>query len=121
MEQHKVYERIKDLKNTRSTFNIDIPNKRRKEFAVELSAPQTDIINTCLIEQVYPEIWKFEVITPAPKVTHPKVLKDLRKISSTSDYSKVFEGFLKEWILEDISSDLDLGQFVERLAQAPNT
>ena len=44
-------------------------------------------------------------------MTHPKVIKDLRKISSTSDYSKVFEGFLKDWILLDIGQNMDTGQF----------
>ena len=35
----------------------------------------------------------------------------MRKIACTSDYSKIFEGFLKDWILEDISGGLDIGQF----------
>ena len=38
-------------------------------------------------------------------------MKDLRKISSTSDYSKVYESFLKHWIMEDISPNIDIGQF----------
>ena len=46
-----------------------------------------------------------------PKTKNPKVIKDLRKISCTSDYSKLFERFLKTWILEDIQADLDLVQF----------
>ena len=46
-----------------------------------------------------------------PKTTHPKVITDLRKISSTSDYSKVFEGFLKDWVMEDIGHKIDIGQF----------
>ena len=111
VEECFVYEKINKLKNTRSTFNIDIPNKLRKEFAAELSAPLTDIINNCLTEQYYPKMWKHEVITPAPKITHPKAIKDLRKISSTSDYSKVFEMFLKDWLIEDISDNIDIGQF----------
>ena len=44
-------------------------------------------------------------------MTCPKLIKDLRKISSTSDYSKVFESFLRDWILEDISKNIDPGQF----------
>ena len=59
----------------------------------------------------YPVLWKKELVTPVPKITHPQVIKDLRKISGTSDFSKVFEGFLKEWILSDISENLDIGQF----------
>ena len=50
-------------------------------------------------------------MTPAPKVTHPKDISDLRKISCTSDYSKVFEGFLKDWIMDDIWRNIDVGQF----------
>ena len=42
---------------------------------------------------------------------HPKTVKDLRKVSSTSDYSKVLESFLRDWILEDISGKIDVGQF----------
>ena len=111
VDEVSVYEKINKLKNTRSTFAIDIPNKLRKEFAVELCGPLSNIINSCLLEQYYPKLWKYEFITPAPKISHPKVIKDLRKISSTSDYSKVFEGFIKDWILEDISDKIDVGQF----------
>ena len=60
---------------------------------------------------MYPAEWKKEWITPVAKVTHPKVISDLRKISCTSDYSKLFEGFLKDWVMEDISKNLDIGQF----------
>ena len=60
---------------------------------------------------MYPKLWKQEWVTPAPKVKNPKVIKDLRKISCTSDYSKLFEGFLKDWIVEDIYDKLDIGQF----------
>ena len=35
----------------------------------------------------------------------------MRKVASTSDYSKVFEGFLRQWITEDISAKMDLNQF----------
>ena len=111
VDEFSVYEKINRLKNTKSTFNIDLPNKVRKEFSVDLSTPLTDIINTCMEEGVYPQLWKFETISPVPKVTHPKILKDLRKISSTSDYSKVFESFLKDWLMEDIAPKIDIGQF----------
>ena len=49
--------------------------------------------------------------TCTPKITHPKEISDMRKISGTSDYSKLFEGFLKDWIMEDVSANLDIGQF----------
>ena len=74
-------------------------------------APVTDIINASLRDGEYPQLWKYEYVTPVPKVTHPKTMKDLRKISSTSDFSKVFESFLKDCIMEDISPNIDIGQF----------
>ena len=111
VEEYIVYERLKSLKKTRSTLPIDIPDKLRQACAVELAEPLTDIINSCLTEGQYPTLWKNEWVTPAPKVTNPKEIKDLRKISCTSDYSKLFEGFLKDWIIEDIYNKLDIGQF----------
>ena len=73
--------------------------------------PLTEIINDSLKKSLYPTIWKKEWVTPVPKITHPKVISDLRKISGTSDYSKVFEAFIKDWIMEDVSSKIDIGQF----------
>ena len=32
-------------------------------------------------------------------------------ITKVLDYNKVFEGFLKEWIMEDISHNIDIGQY----------
>ena len=46
-----------------------------------------------------------------PKISFAKQISDLRKISCTSDYSKLYEGFLKDWIMEDVSKHLDIGQF----------
>ena len=111
VQEYEVYCKLRKLNNTKSTYDIDIPNKLRNEFAVELTTPLTDIINTSLNEQLYPTLWKKETVTPAPKVTHPKTVRDLRKISSTSDFSKVMEGFLKDWIVSDVFGKIDSGQF----------
>ena len=46
VEQYEVHEKINKLKNTKSTFHLDLPNKVRKEFSVDLTPPVTDIINT---------------------------------------------------------------------------
>jgi hypothetical protein len=106
-----VLRKLQNLKNTRSTMNIDIENKLRKEVAVELVTPLTHIINSCLKEQKWPHIYKHERVTPVPKVPQPETLKDLRKISCTSDYNKLLEGFLKEYILQDIGHNIDLSQY----------
>ena len=102
MKEYDVYRQLIRIKKTRSTLPIDIPDKVRQECAVLLAAPVTTIINNSLTQSVYPSIWKQEWVTPAPKVTHPKSFEDLRKISCTSDYSKLYESYLKDWIMEDI-------------------
>ena len=109
--EHEVWLRLKRIKKTKSTLPLDIPDKLRQECALFLAKPLHTIINTSLMQSVYPEVWKLEWITPAPKVLYPKEISDLRKISSTSDYSKVFEGFLKDWIIEDVYDNLDIGQY----------
>ena len=111
VEEYEVYLRIKKLKKSKTTLPIDIPAKLRHECSPHLALPVSIIINNSLSQATYPNIWKQEWVTPAPKVTHPKEIADLRKISCTSDYSKVYESFLKDWIMEDIQQNLDIGQF----------
>ena len=90
---------------------MDLPNKLRKAFSAELASPVSHIFNSCLNQQIYPTLWKKELVTPVPKILYPKTYKDLRKISSTSDFSKLFEGYLKDWIMMDISHNIDTGQY----------
>ena len=111
VEEYDVYLRINRLKKTKSTLPVDLPDKLRKECSPHLAAPLSSIINNSLTQSVYPTLWKQEWVTPAPKVTNPKVITDLRKISCTSDFSKIFEGFLKDWIMEDVLKNIDIAQF----------
>ena len=90
LSEYEIYERLKRQKKTKTTLPIDIPYQLKKEFSPELATPLADIINECLIQQPYPAICKNEWVTPAPKVVKPKELSDLKKISCTCDYSKLF-------------------------------
>ena len=112
VDEFDVYQRIKRIKKSKSTLPIDIPDKLRQECSPHLAGPLKTIINSSLTQSVYPKLWKQEWVTPAPKITDPQTIQDLRKISCTSDYSKVFEGFLKDWIMEDVADNIDIGQFI---------
>ena len=107
----EVWEKLKNLKKTKSTFPIDLPEKLRKEFSVELTAPLVNIYNCCLRQGIFPQIWKQELVSPVPKLENLKVIKDTRKVSCLSDYCKIYESFLKTWILEDISENECFSQF----------
>ena len=56
-------------------------------------------------------LWKHEWVVPAEKVLNPQTLKQLRKISLTSEFSLVFEGIIKDWIMEDIQPKVDKTQY----------
>ena len=111
VNQSDVEERIFRLRNRKSTQPTDLPSKVRKLVSSELSTPLTNIINSCLEEHYYPKLWKHEWVVPTEKTNKPKNLKDLRKISLTSEFSLVFEGIIKDWILEDIGPNIDRSQF----------
>ena len=103
LEVYKVYKKILGQKKTKSTLPIDIPENLRKEAAEFLAEPLTHIYNQCLKDGEYPKIWKYEWCTPVPKKkTAIKLLKNVRKIASTSDFSRIFEIFLLQFIIEDI-------------------
>ena len=111
IEEYEVYTRLMRIRKTKSTLPVDIPHILRKECALHLAAPLSEIYNQSLSLGQYPALWKHEWVTPAPKVSNPETVQDLRKIACTSDYSKLFEGFLKDWIIHDISQNLDTGQY----------
>ena len=109
-----VAERLYKLKCRKSTQPIDLPSKVRKQLPCELATPVSDIINACLSQCKYPSMWKHEWVIPAEKVSRPASVKDLRKISLTSEFSLVFEGILKDWIMEDIEPNIDRAQYGNR-------
>ena len=68
VEEYDVYQRLLRIKKTRSTLPVDIPDKVRKECAVLLAAPITEIIKNSLSQSVYPAVWKQEWVTPVTKI-----------------------------------------------------
>ena len=111
-DEYKVWSQIQKQKKTKTTLELDIPDRLRKEAAIFLAKPLTNIFNSCLQQGIYPRIWKLEYVTPVPKKAKAlKNLNDVRKIASTSDYSKAFEHILLKWINEDISKNLSKRQY----------
>ena len=75
--------------------------------AQELSFPFCDIYTRSVLHGEYPDIYKLEVVTPAAKVYPPRTVKDLRKISGTPNFSRIFEQLLAEIMIEDIKPTCD--------------
>ena len=82
-----------------------------KFCAEEISFPLSDILTRAILYGEYPDIYKLEVVTPVPKVFPPKTVKDLRKIAGTQNFSRIFEKFLSETMIEDMKPTRDPSQY----------
>ena len=86
-------------KKTKSTVPGDLPKKLLVEFPAQLSPPVTNIFNSIIQTGDWARQWKKEYGTEIPKVSPPKDEDDLRIISLTNFFSKVFEKFVLDWLL----------------------
>ena len=99
------------IKKKTSTVVGDIPMKVIKFCAEELSFPLSDVYSRALGHGEYPNIYKLEIVTPAPKIYPPQTAKDLRKISGTPNFSKIFEKIIGEVMVEDMKPSRDPSQY----------
>ena len=111
VKSNEVYSKILAAKKPNSSVPGDIPKRIIQEFSRDLVQPLTILINSSLKHLEYPNSWKLEYATPIGKITHPESNSDLRLISLTKFFSKVFEKFIVEWIFFIIGHKLDPGQF----------
>ena len=72
--------KIQNQKKTKSTLPVDIPDNLRKEAAICLAEPLTDIYNTCLRQGIFPKLWKKEYVTPVPKLKPNEPLEELKDV-----------------------------------------
>ena len=111
VEPLKVHQIIQKMNKKAATVPNDVPIKLVQEFSVEIAFPLAHLINSCLAQGVYPDIWKQESVTPVPKVFPPEKLKDLRKISGLLNFSKVADKIIGEMLIEDMSPSRDRAQY----------
>ena len=106
----EVYSQRKKVKGNKAAGPDGISPKLIKKFAYELSTPLTDVLNCSYKNGVVPKQWKKAIVVPIPKTKPPQADK-LRPVSLTDCFSKIGEGFVTKWILEDIQYKIDLNQF----------
>ena len=103
MTEADVSKALTSAKKTRSRVTGDIFPCLINESAEFLAKPLCDIYNTILQTYVWPALWKKEYVTTIPKKNIPESLADLRNISRTLFFSKVFEGVELKRLKEEIS------------------
>lgn len=62
----------------------------------------TNIINSCILQNIFPSEWKQSYVLPLPKVAEPEHIGDLRSINILPVLSKVFERFLYKHLMKYI-------------------
>ena len=110
LSTYDVFKRMVKAKKPNSLVPGDLQPKLVKSFADILAGPVTKIFNQISLTSEYPKQWKVEHQIPIPKVTPPTSEDELRNISKTPFFSKVYESFLAEWLLETVEPYLDPGQ-----------
>ena len=111
LPDHDVFQKIKKSKKPKSSVPGDIPRKIVKEFGPELAGPAGIIFRNIVRSGHWPKPWRIEYGTPLKKVTNPVTEDQLRIISLTSYWSKVFEQYVVQWLMDCIGDKIDWGQY----------
>ena len=95
---------IKSLKSDCSTGPDHIPVQFIKLAADQLANPLTVIINNCIANSQFPQIWKLARISPIPKNDSPSSEEELRPILILPALS-IFEKVVAKQIVEFIETN----------------
>ena len=98
LTRHEVEARLKAFRKPKSRVKGDIFPSLVNSAAGHLSVPLTDIFNCVSSTKRWPADWKREFVTPIPKKTILENAGDLRNISCTKLFYKVYESFLLNWL-----------------------
>ena len=105
-----VQSRITKAKKPNGLVPGDLPKKLVKQCAHILANPVSIIFNKITVQAEYPKQWKIEHQIALPKIFPPESEDQLRNIAKTQFWSKLYESFVGEWLLQVIRPFLDPGQ-----------
>ena len=111
LTEEMVWEKIAKSKKPKSTVPGDLPKRLVQEFSPELATPFCKIYQNIAKSGLWPKPWRVEIGIPLQKKPNPVDEDQLRIISLTSFFSKVFERFVVSWLLHYVGSQMDCGQF----------
>ncbi|KAK7151638.1 hypothetical protein R3I94_008091 [Phoxinus phoxinus] len=102
--------RLRNVKAVKAAGPDGIPPWMLKTFHEELAPVLCDIFNTCMQKNIFPKQWKEAMVKAVPKKTKPSFPADYRQISLLSCVGKVYEGILRDAILEDTVAKIQPSQ-----------
>ena len=107
----QVWLALSRIATNKSGVSGDFPAKLVKYFAAYLAEPLTHIFNISLKRGEYPEVYKFEICTPVPKVHPPENISQLRNISGLLIFDKIYEKLLAQMMVSDMAKNMDPSQY----------
>ena len=107
LPDHDVYTKIRKSKKPRSSVPGDLPRKIVQEFGPELATPAGKIFRNIVKTGHWPKPWRLEYGTPLKKEANPVTEDQLRIISLTSYWSKVFEQYVVHWLMDYVGDKMD--------------
>ena len=111
LSESDVEEQIRKAKKPKAGIPGDLPRRIVQRFAPQLAKPYKKVYNNIVQSGELPFVWKVEHGLPLQKCKNPFNEDDLRVISLTAFFSKVFEKFVMEWLLFYIGDKIDLNQY----------
>ena len=102
LRAEQVEKRLKIFRKPKSLVKPDIFPSLINMAAPFLAGPLCHIYNTMTMLKRWPTVWKEEFVTPIPKKSVPERMNDLRNISCTALFSKIYESFVLEWMVEQV-------------------
>lgn len=99
----EVEKKIRDFKKPNSMVQGDIFPKTVTACAPFLAIPLREIFNEITRTYIWPLDWKKEYVTIIPKKTLPTDFSELRNISCTKLFSKMYESYVLQWAMEEIT------------------
>ena len=94
----KVRKLLGSLKNKHSTAVDQLDNYAVKLVADQVAGPLHHIITLSIMQQRFPNIWKYTKIVPLHKKLSPLLSKNYRPVAILSPLSKVLEKAMYEYI-----------------------
>ena len=111
VSRYKIENMIRKAKKTKSGVPGDLPKILHKEFGPELALPLEKIYNGIVQTGQWPDSWKVEFGLPLKKTANPLNEDQIRIISLTPSFSKVFERFVISWLMDYLQQHLDWWQY----------
>ena len=105
---------LEGLNTRKSNVVGDVPAMIFKKFSDKLVSPVTDVINASVLQGIWPDICKLEIVTPVPKEHPTKSIDDLRNISVLTNLNKIFEKLIIGLIVKDMKNKIDPSQYANQ-------